>query len=784
MNVLRHRPLFLCCAVFMLTAVVGYALPAVGKWILAILLLLLAGIYVLWKRFRHGRRSCKWIAVVAAVLACVAFLQSHLTFHGETVTRLEGLTHSQVRVEGIVTDRRGTGGNMTSYTLSLTAVEGVKTDGLALLTCYYVSDLQPGFVVDMIATVIPLDEAAGDGYDASILLGDGYVIGLHSETEENVTIVREDGNTASVRMGKLRRALSKRLNLMTKDGLGIPSALLLGDRSMLEDIVKRDFARAGVSHMLAISGLHMTLLFGLLAVLLTWMRCPKRVRAVILGGLALGYLVLLGFPPSATRAVIMLGTVYLSHLCYARADTLTSLGVAGSLILLVTPYAVADGGFWMSFMATLGLAAIMPPLGKWLSIRGMTEHTLRHILLRGMVKLATGIGVGVVAVSFVLPIQATFMGEMGILSPLSTLLMTPLCALTLVLSLLCLLLGGTPVGGALGMVTETASTVMARLAAWLGDPSWTVVSLNHPLVEAVGILMLVGVLAMLIVKLPARRQGMVLLPIVLGWVALGGILGIHYCVTADQVSATYLQPSSQSDSVVLVGGQRGMICDLSNGSLSALSASAREAEALGATELSVLLLTHYHSRTPGALSSFLSRETVRVLWLPEPETEEEYYLLLACLEKAEDAGVYACMYGKGEALTIFGDGKITVETAYLERSTQPILLVSASFGEGKENLLYCGSGVFESTLSARAAALASEAEVIIFGNHGPSVKLPFGGDLHLTEARQILLSEYGNIPAYVDPAAIPDGAEMWLGSCRMTLYRNGSSFYPNTLPSP
>lgn len=771
MNILRHRPLFFCCAVFMLGAVVGYVLPTVGKGILAVLLILLSVGYVLRQRTRRGRRAPYWISVVAAVLACVALLQSHVTFHGETATRLEGLTRSQVRVEGIITDRRGTGGNMTSYTLSLTAVEGVETNGLSLLTCYYVSDLQPGFVVDMVATVIPLAEAAGDGYDASILLGDGYVTGLHSESEENVTIVREDGNTASVRIGRFRRALSKRLNLMTEDGLGIPAALLLGDRSALEDTVKRDFARAGVSHLLAISGLHMTLLFGLLAVLLTWLRCPKRARAVVLGGLALGYLVLLGFPPSATRAVIMLGTVYLSHLCYARADTLTSLGMAGSLILAVTPYAVVDGGFWMSFLATLGLVTIMPSMGKWLSVRGITDHTPKHVFLRGAVKLVTGLGVGAVAVSFVLPIQASFMGEMGVLSSVSTLLLTPLCAVVLVLSLLCLPLWGTLAGGVLGMPAETVSVVMARMAAWLGDPSWAVVSLRHPLVTAVGILMPAGVLTLLLVKLPPKRQGLVLLPILLGWMAVGGILGVHHWTTSDQVSATYLQPSTQSDALVMVCGQQGMICDLSNGSLSALSASAREAEALGATELSALMLTHYHSRTPGALSSLLSRETVRALWLPRPEDEEDYYLLLACLEQAEEVGVPAYMYGKGEALTVFGDGRITVETDSLDRSTQPVLLVSVSFAEGTESLLYYGSCVHESSLAAQAAALASEAEIVIFGNHGPTVKTIFGEDLHLPEARQVLLSAYGNAAACFDPSAVSDKTELWLGPCRMKLRR-------------
>ncbi|MBQ4112118.1 MAG: hypothetical protein IJD38_04900, partial [Clostridia bacterium] len=257
----------------------------------------------------------------------------------------------------------------------------------------------------------------------------------------------------------------------------------------------------------------------------------------------------------------------------------------------------------------------------------------------------------------------------------------------------------------------------------------------------------------------------------LGWIALGSVLGIHRLTTADQASVTYLQPSSQSDSLVLVCGQQSLVCDLSNGSSSALSASAHEAKALGATELSALMLTHYHSRTPGALLTFLSRETVRLLWLPRPKTEAEYYLFLACLEKAEAAGVPVRMYDDGEELTVFGDGRITLETASLKRSTQPVLLVSLSFREGEEAMLYCGSGIFESSLSTRAAQLSAEAELIIFGNHGPTVKAPFGRDLYLPEARRILLSEHGDIAAYFDPTSVSEETELWLGPCRAFLKR-------------
>jgi hypothetical protein len=67
--------------------------------------------------------------------------------------------------------------------------------------------------------------------------------------------------------------------------------------------------------------------------------------------------------------------------------------------------------------------------------------------------------------------------------------------------------------------------------------------------------------------------------------------------------------------------------------------------------------------------------------------------------------------------------------------------------------------------------LAAEAEIVIFGNHGPIVKTAFGGDLRLPEVRQVLLSEYGNVAACFDPSAVSDKTEIWLGPCRMNLCR-------------
>ena len=758
MDIFRRRPLFLCCSVFLLASLAGFFLR--GSWLSAATGGT-AAIGAVLLCIRGGRRdpTIRWVTVAAVLLALAGMARSCLWFYGGERASLSALEGETVTVTGVVTDRRGSGSNLTAYGLELTSVNGEASNTRALLTCYYVSDLQPGYTVEMEARVVSLEEAAGEGYDATSLLGDGYAIGLLSDTETSVTITDEDGGGLRVKAGSLRRRLAVRLNALTPEAEGLPAALLLGDRTHLSDTLRRDFARAGVSHLLAVSGLHVTLLFGILDGILRLLRLSKRGRVVMLSLCALGYLVLLGFPPSATRAVIMLGAVYLSHLLSTRADPLTSLGLAGALILAVTPCAASDGGFWMSYLATLGLVVFMPALNRRLSEKAR-DASLLSFVRAGLSKVCAGICVGLVAMSFTLPVVAAVIGEMGILSPVATLLLTPLCGGVLVLSLSALPLGGCAVGGLLGGFAEALSVAMAKLAAWMGEPSWAVVSLGHPAVLPITLSMLVGVLILLTVRLPARKRWTVILPLLAGWIALGGVLGGHALLTRGDMTVTYLQPSSTSDMILLTEGNGAVICDLSSGSLTAMNRAVKAAEENGATEISVLMLTHYHSRTTGTLSTLLSRETVRALWLPSPDTEEEYYLLLAYVEKAEAAGVPVTVYEEEEAMMVFDGCAITLQTDMIKRSVQPVLLLSLETAE--ERAVYCGSAVFESGLAEEAAALVSSADAVIFGNHGPLVKAPFGADLSFPAHATVILSAEGDVAAWFVADAI-DGQRMWLG---------------------
>ena len=75
--------------------------------------------------------------------------------------------------------------------------------------------------------------------------------------------------------------------------------------------------------------------------------------------------------------------------------------------------------------------------------------------------------------------------------------------------------------------------------------------------------------------------------------------------------------------------------------------------------------------------------------------------------------------------------------------------------------------MFESDLSATAGEWAEEADVVIFGSHGPLFKEPYGSDLTLAAHCEVIVSSKGEAAAYLDPTCLPKEGSLWLGQKRM-----------------
>ena len=212
----------------------------------------------------------------------------------------------------------------------------------------------------------------------------------------------------------LRISISKRITAaMPKRTAGLALALTTGDRSLIPKKQREQMAIAGLAHVLAISGLHMSLVAGgvfwliraLLAlspaIALNWPIKKWAAGSAILMGF--GYLLVSGAGISTQRAYIMLVIMFAAVIADRPAISLRNLAIAAILILLISPEAVTTASFQMSFMAVMGLIAAYEVTGNW-----RAAHPKQSFARRKRWPLLRWVVAGLVALSFTTMIASLF----------------------------------------------------------------------------------------------------------------------------------------------------------------------------------------------------------------------------------------------------------------------------------------------------------------------------------------------------------------------------------------
>lgn len=135
----------------------------------------------------------------------------------------------------------------------------------------------------------------------------------------------------------------------------ILQAMIFGEKTELEDETKNQFQSAGISHVIAISGLHMSLIGMGVWNICKWMGAPIVLAISGSVGILAAYGILLGNPTTAFRALLMFGIMMGAKLFGRSYDLLSSLAAAGIVLLLDNPDLLVNSGFQLSFSAVLGM---------------------------------------------------------------------------------------------------------------------------------------------------------------------------------------------------------------------------------------------------------------------------------------------------------------------------------------------------------------------------------------------------------------------------------------------
>ncbi|MGM9733513.1 MAG: ComEC/Rec2 family competence protein [Prevotella sp.] len=237
---------------------------------------------------------------------------------------------------------------------------------------------------------------------------------------------------------------------MEGDELAVVSAMSLGEKRMVEQRLRDDYSKAGVAHILALSGTHLAIIYFVLTVLFGGHGVVSRFAIV---GSVWCYVVIVGMPVSAVRAAVMLSMFTLAAVMrrgYDRMDVLVAT-VFGMLIL--NPYVLFDVGFQLSVLSVGGIIVICPLLDGMLPYGFVKRH---HWVMKPWSMLTVSIAAQIATA----PLVAYYFGSLPCWFVLSNLVAVPIATLLLYGTLITVMLW--PVA-----VLQTLAVRAVGMLAWM-----------------------------------------------------------------------------------------------------------------------------------------------------------------------------------------------------------------------------------------------------------------------------------------------------------------------------
>jgi len=147
---------------------------------------------------------------------------------------------------------------------------------------------------------------------------------------------------------------------LNEEDSGIMKALMFADKTDLDAEIKDLYSDAGAGHLLAISGLHITMLASMVMFLFKKLPINNNIAYLLTIGVLIFYGLLIGFTPSALRAIVMFSLLCIGKMKKRSYDPLTSLAVAAMITVIVKPLYVLQSGFLMSYLAIIGISVVHP----------------------------------------------------------------------------------------------------------------------------------------------------------------------------------------------------------------------------------------------------------------------------------------------------------------------------------------------------------------------------------------------------------------------------------------
>ena len=576
--------------------------------------LLLAGVF--WLLGKHWEKLMSGVAVCIGLAAGLLYFWMFDGGYLNPARELDGVT-TRAAIE------------ITDY--SFQSQYGICADGNAKwqgrtyrirLYCNTVDILKPGDIVNGMFQFRITNEGGKD--TATYHRGNGIALIAYQRGE--ITVEHPEIPWWYYPAAYIRSDLLGRIDaLFPGDTAAFAKALLLGEDSDLSYEADTDLKISGIRHIVAVSGLHVSILFGFL-----YMIAGKRKFLTTLLGIPVLVLfaAVAGFTPSVIRACLMHALMILAMVFNREYDPPTALAFSALGMLITNPLVITS----VSFQLSIGCMAGIFLFGSKVQILHLNDRnleqnkgkSLKAKLIRGV---ASSAAVSLGAVSLTIPLSALYFGTVSLISPLSNLL----C-----LWMVTIAFYGIMATCALSFLWSWGAAVLAWLVSWpirciLGVAS---VLADIPLAavytrsDAIVIWLFLCYLLLTLYLLGKRKNA--LLYTCLGVLSLCAALLFSWIPPMHDSMRMAVLDVGQGQSIILQAEGKTFLVDCGGDyDDTAADTAAETLLSMGISRIDGLILTHYDADHAGGAEYFLSRIETDGLFLPVWDAEHEIASRLA-----------------------------------------------------------------------------------------------------------------------------------------------------------